>query len=167
MLAGSHPALNSSPIEFDEDVSYIRLASIEKMVSSTSLAVNNVRVSVRPSHEFFEGDILGIEPPKTCGNCLHCKDCSFRGQQLSQLEQYELKIIESKVNYVASQQCFHVQYPFLDDPQTLPSNRGQVVKIAEREEKKLLKEQLLQQFNSEFDKMLERIMLLLKCQSRR
>ena len=155
MLAGSHPALNSSPMEFNEDVSYIRLASIKNMVRPDSVNVNNVKVSVKPSHEFFEGDVLGIEPPKTCGNCLNCKDCSFRGQQLSQLEQYELKIIESKVKYVASQQCFHVQYPFLDDPNTLPSNRGQVLKIAEREERKLMKENLLEQFNTEFDKMLE------------
>ena len=154
MLAGSHPGLSSNSTEFNEDVSYIRLGSIPSMVRSVSMDVNAVRVSVKPSHEFFEGDILGVEPPKTCGNCLKCKDCSFRGQQLSQQEQYELRVIESKVTYNDSHQCFYVQYPFLDDPNVLPSNRGQVIKIAEPEEKKLMKECILQQFNAEFDKML-------------
>ena len=98
---------------------------------------------------------MGIQAPKRCGNCLKCKDCVFRNQQLSQKEQYEYHIIESKVHYVESQQCFHVQYPFSDDLHILPNNRGQVTKIAERLEKKLLKQGKLEQFNSEFDKMLE------------
>ena len=155
MLAGSHPDLKPAPVQFNEDVSYIRLASITNSVRAASVDVNKISFSVKPSHEFFEGEIMGVQPPRRCGNCLKCKECTFRGQQLSQQENYELSVIESKVTYNEEQQCFFVQYPFLDDPRTLSSNRGQVIKIAEREERKLLKEGLLAQFNAEFDKMVE------------
>ena len=94
MLAGSHPGLASTPIEFNEDVSYIRLGSIPSMVQSVSLDVNAVKISVKPSHESFEADILGVEPPRICGNCMKCKECTFRGQQLSQKEQYEYHVTD-------------------------------------------------------------------------
>ena len=155
MLAGSHPGLASTPIEFNEDVSYIRLGSIPSMVQSVSLDVNAVKISVKPSHEFFEGDILGVEPTRICGNCMKCKECTFRGQQLSQKEQYEYHVIGEKVIYDESQKCFFVTYPFIDDPHVLPADSGQVIKIAEREEAKLIKESLLDQFNEELDSMLE------------
>ena len=142
LLGGSHPNIQPNKIEWSETVSNIRYSTF---------TVN--KISVNPSYDFFEGEIMGLQAPKRCGNCLKCKDCTFRSQQLSQKEQYEFQIIESKVKYVESQQCFHVQYPFTDDPHVLKSNRGQVTKIAERLEKKLLKEGRLAHFNREFEKM--------------
>ena len=35
-----------------------------------------------------------------------------------------------------------------------PNNKNQVIKIAEREEKRLIKSNLLEAFNNEFDKMI-------------
>ena len=154
LLGGAHSKINLPSIEWNETVSSIRLASSQKSVSYASHTVNTVSIFVKPLHEFFEGDVMGIEPPRRCGNCLKCKECSFRGYQLSQQEQYEYHIIESKINYVESQQCFHVQYPFTDDPHSLSSNRAQVTKMAERLEKKLMKEVNLSHFNKELDKMI-------------
>ena len=98
---------------------------------------------------------MGIEPPVRCGNCItYYRECSFRGQQLSQREQFEYHVIESKVIYNEQQNCFNIQYPFLDDPSLLPFNLDQVIKIAEREEKTLVKEETMQLFNKQFSKML-------------
>lgn len=108
---------------------------------------------MKPSHEFFEADIMGVEPPKRCGNCRKCKECTFIGHQCSQEEQYQYQVIESKVHYIESEKCFQAEYPFLEDPKILSENRVQVIKIAKREERKLRKEGLLCQFNNEFDKM--------------
>ena len=58
------------------------------------------------------------------------------------------------MKYVDSQQLFHIDYPFMEDPHLLVPNRGQVIKIAERLEKKLIKENNLNHFNYEFDKMI-------------
>ena len=152
MLAGTHPKISSQPVEWNEDVSYIRLASAGDVVSAVTQEVHKIRVSVKPTHEFFEGDIMGIEPPRRCNNCRKCEECLFRNSELSQIEQYQYQVMESKVRYDENQRCFHVQYPFLDDPHTLPYNVRQVIKIAEREEKKLVEEENLARFNSEFDK---------------
>ena len=98
---------------------------------------------------------MWIQPPRRCDNCMKCKECTFIGQQMSQREQYEYRIIESKVIYDTNQGCFHVQYPFTEDPRVLSSNRAQVTRIEEREEKKLIKADLLDFFNNEFDKMID------------
>ena len=154
LLGGSHLSLRGQPTVWNEDVSYIRLASISNNTSVVSMDANRVSLSVKPSHEFFEADIMGVEPPRRCGNCRKCKECTFIGQQCSQEEQYQYQVIESKIHYVEGENCFQVEYPFLDDPKILSENRGQVIKIAQREERKLEKEGLLQHFNEEFDKML-------------
>ena len=144
ILVGSHPTFKSCSITWNKDASQI--------LHSHHASVN--RVSVRPIYEYFESESLGVEPPRRCGNCRNCKDCSFRGQMLSQKEQYETQVIESKIRYDAASKQFVVSYPFTQDPIALPNNKAQVIKIAEREEKRLAKSGLLDAFNSEFDKML-------------
>lgn len=47
------------------------------------------------------------------------------------------------------------KYPCIDDPRKLSDNYKQVVKIAESEERKLAKENLTEQANKLFDKMLD------------
>ena len=86
-------------------------------------------------------------------DCRGCKECSFRGHKLSQQEQYEQQVIESKIEYDPSLQAFSVSYPFSEDPSILRDNIGQVIKIGEKEEDKLEKEGLLDAFNNEFDKI--------------
>ena len=51
---------------------------------------------------------------------------------------------------------FRVEYAFSENPAILSNNKGQVIKIAEREEKKLTKEGLTVEFNNEFDKMISK-----------
>ena len=63
-------------------------------------------------------------------------------------------MIESKVRYDQALRCFRVEYPFLEDPMVLSKNFGQVVKIAEREERKLERDGLLECFNHELEKMI-------------
>ena len=51
-------------------------------------------------------------------------------------------------------QQFCVSYHFIQDPSILPNNKGQVIKIAICEEKRLVKAGLLDNFNKEFEKMI-------------
>ena len=128
----------------------VRLSEEVSSISNHSHAIVN-----QPLYEYFESDNMGIVPPKRCGNCRNCKDCSFRGHMLSLKDQYETQIIETKINYDPTLQQFKVSYPFTQDPSILPNNKGQVIKIAEREEKRLVHAGLLESFNSEFQKLLE------------
>ena len=143
ILVGSHPSIRSSGLKLSDEASSI--------MYSSHASVN--RISIRPIYEYFEKDDMGIEPPRRCGNCRNCKDCSFFGNMLSQKEQFETRVIESKITYDASSLQFRVNYPFTQDPMTLPNNRTQVLKIAEREEKRLLQNGYLDSFNQEFHKM--------------
>ena len=154
LLAGVHPAIRSTRIGCSEAVSNIRLYLLQKSKLYPSQIDNKIRVSVKRKYDFFEAESLGVEAPRRCGNCLKCKECSFRGQQLSQQEQYEYHVIESKVRYDQALRCLRVEYPFMEDPMVLSKNIGQVTKIAEREEKKLERDGLIECFNHEFDKMI-------------
>ena len=144
ILVGSHPSITSAGLKFTDEASTI-------MYCNSYASVN--RISVRPICEYFEKDDMGIQPPRRCGNCRNCKDCSFMGHFLSQKEQYESQVIESKINYDQSSGQFIVAYPFTADPKILPNNRVQVIKIAEREEKRLTQNGYLDAFNQEFQKM--------------
>ena len=66
---------------------------------------------------------------------------------LSQQEQYEYQIMESKVRYDSPTQSFVVNYPFTEDPSILSDNKDQGTKIHQRLEKKLMKNQSLDAFN--------------------
>ena len=70
ILTGTHPAIKSHSISWNEDVCSLR-HSINKL-------------SIKPNYDYFELDNLGVQPPRRCGNCRNCKECSFRGQMLSQ-----------------------------------------------------------------------------------
>ena len=98
---------------------------------------------------------LGVAPPRRCCNCRNCTECSFRAHELSLEKQYEYQVIESKIKYNEAEQRFHVEYSFLQDPSILSNNYNQVVKIAEREEKRLEKEGALDRFNDAFDGMIK------------
>ena len=145
ILVGSHPSIRSVGLKLSEEASSIMYCS--------RASVN--KVSVRPVYEYLECDDMGVEPPRRCGKCRKCKDCAFMGRMLSQLAQYESQVMESKIVYDAVAKVFRVKYPFTQDPQCLPENRGQVIKIAQREENRLLRTGLLDSFNQEFDKMLQ------------
>ena len=48
-----------------------------------------------------------------------------------------------------------MQYAWQDDPAKLSNNLGQAIKIAENEEKKLIKEGLTEEFNEKFDEFIK------------
>ena len=150
LLVGAHPSIKTKSVEWNETVTSIRSSNVTFM----SHVVHRTSISVKPRRDFFETEGFGVAPPRRCGNCRNCTECSFRAQQLSQEKQYELQVIESKVKYNEAQQCFYVEYPFIQDPNILSNNHKQVVKIAEREEKRLEKEGLLDRFNDAFDNMI-------------
>ena len=74
---------------------------------------------------------------------------------MSQREAAEYKLIEEGIQFDEKLGRFRVNYPFIDDPRKLSNNYRQVVKIAESEERKLAKENLTEEANKLFDKMID------------
>ena len=148
LLCGSHPSIKSEAVRWSDTVNNIHSSSM----SISTQVVHRTGVVVKPKRDFFEAEGFGVEPPRRCGNCMNCKECGFRAQQLSLEEQYQYHVIDSKITYDESQKCFHVEYAFLEDPKVLSRNYKQLSKLLNVN--KLDKEGLLTAFNTEFDKMI-------------
>ena len=119
--------------------------------SNHRIGVSQSKFTFTQDRDFYTMENLGIEPPRRCPNCKGCKDCSWRGQQLSRQEAFELEYMEKCVEFKEGK--FHIQFPFLVDPKELSDNYRQVVRIAESEERKLEKEGRMEEFNELFQKL--------------
>ena len=141
VLAGTHPELKLSRIQFSS--------------ASANLA-RIFKCAVIPQNlpGFWEGECLGVLPPKRCGKCLRCKECSESGLLRSRKEQEELEMLKSGVTLKDGR--IYVKYPFVRDPSCLPNNRAAVVRIAEKQEKRLIKSGFLEEYNKELKKYLDR-----------
>ena len=142
VLAGSHESLQlQEPQKFPPN-------PVNASVFATNLQYRSIR-------DYFDSNELQVEAPRRCNNCLNCKECTYQGHQMSLREQFEYKVMENNVTYDASEKVFRVTYPFVEDPSILTYNMNQAIRIAERVEKKVMKENLLADVNAEFDKMIE------------
>ena len=80
VFAGTHPALSKNNSKLLS--SAIQLARVHKC---------EVAPELLPS--FWEGECLGVLPPKRCGKCLRCSDCSDQGLIHSRKDQEELDML--------------------------------------------------------------------------
>ena len=142
VIAGKHANL-----KFVDTIDPMKTVSFHVSLKATKLSFKSIR-------EYFDANDLNVEAPRRCNNCLNCNECSFQGHQMSLREQYEYEIMKKNVTYDDVDKVYRVEYPFLEDPSVLTNNFNIVSKIAMREEKKLVKEGLLNEFNAEFDKMI-------------
>ena len=145
VLGGSHPALeylNSS------------IPANSASVHHVNVSLNATRLSFKSIRDYFDANELEVQFPRRCNSCMNCEECTFLSQQLSLREQHEYSIMKGNVEYDEVNKVFRVKYPFLEDPSILSDNEQQVVKIAIREENKLIKEGLLDAFNEELHRMI-------------
>ena len=141
IIAGSHPLLKPAPTPLS--------------LSAHCIAkVNKCEISPHLSPSFWEGDNLGVEAPKKCNRCLSCSQCSDPALIHSRREQDELD--ELKKNTELKDDGIHVKYVFSKDPNCLPNNRATVVKMAIKQEQRLIKSGHLDYYNQEIKKYLER-----------
>ena len=164
VLNGGHSSIRSEKVKFDSTIGAIRQGKFVK-VNRITVRYTQER-DFRPMEfsqacgmmqekDFLAAEGLGVEAPRRCRSCSGCKECSFRGRQMSQREASEYKLIEEGIVFDEKAGRFRVTYPFIDDPWKLSNNFGQVLRIAESEEKKLAKENLIEEANKLFDKMVD------------
>ena len=97
-------------VEFTEDMQCIRQSGI-----ITSAQQYSNRILVREVHMmngkvFMEAEAMGVEPPRICPDYSGCQKFSFRGQQHTERETLEYKMIESGVKYNSLNDCFDMAY---------------------------------------------------------
>ena len=168
VLGGCHESLKPNPLKLTSHAATARVAKVSVVpdfhvvdmdYSLNELAPKFCKFHVDPTFtsDFWESDCMGVLPPRKYPKCRQCAlkgDCS-EGHLLHTLkEQAELQLISDNIKIENGQ--IHVSYPFIKDPRCLANNRSVALKIAERLWKCLKRDNLLQTYNDEIDKYLER-----------
>ena len=155
-LSAAAAEIRVARLEVHPDVSVVDIDSeVERNFGRIMISKLNIQPELTP--EYWETDQLGVEPPRRCQKCKQCADsgeCSEQHIIHSLKEESELKMIEENVQIIDGET--HVRYPFLRDPSVLPYNRNTVARIAEKLWKGLKRDGLLDSYNVEMKKYLDR-----------
>ena len=157
LLGGSHPLLQPTA----------------ESLPSAALSIARVcRVEVRPvlsiksdfspkPHEmidFWKSDSLGVNPPRRCGRCMKCPDCNDRALIHSRKEQDELEMLQKSIQLENGKLI--VSYPFIKSPECFPNNRDVAIRMALKQENRLLNKGMLEKYNEELSKYISRGILV-------
>ncbi|XP_033975580.1 uncharacterized protein LOC117473794 isoform X2 [Trematomus bernacchii] len=93
--------------------------------------------------KWWQWDSIGAACEPRCGGC-RCGNCQPGGKEMTLAEERELEVVKDGLTYVMSddhsrEPHWHAKYPWLEDPASLPNNRGAVEATFLRTEKQLAK----------------------------
>lgn len=91
--------------------------------------------------EWWSWDSIGAACEPKCGGC-RCGNCQPGGKEMTLAEEKEVEIIKKGLTYVMSDDHsdlphWDTEYPWTEDPSSLPNNRGAVEATFRRTEKRL------------------------------
>ena len=129
-----------------------------------SAQITNIRISRdlirKPGMDFITTEAFGVEGTTRCKKCASCQ-CSFECHQMSRQEQLELKQIRENMTLDPIEQVWTVSYPCKTDPSALKDNKHQAKSLAERTEKRLMKDPAsAKMYNEQFQELLDRGVLV-------
>jgi hypothetical protein len=131
----------------------VQLEDSQDLKSQASQQVH--RTVEQQELDIWAAEQLGCEAPRQCKICRGCKDCSFRGQQMSQQEAWEYSKMEEGVQFEPNRKVFCVKYLFIHDPRKLSNNKGQVLRMGEILEQRLERDNLTEAANTVFQNIVE------------
>ena len=161
VLNGAHEGIKCNPVELECNIQIIRSGCFRsnKIVVKYSQEVDFSSVEefayTKSAKEFMNGEDLGCEPPRRCIKCKGCKDCKYRGSNMSPKEAAELAMMEDKMKFDHTIGKWRVKYPFLKDPRVLKNNYRRVLSMQERTEQRIIRAGIVEGTNKVFDKMVE------------
>ena len=130
-------------------------------ISSAAAILKVAKILIEPkppiTPEFWESEGLGVFPPPRCDHCKNCMErgpCSEKHFQHSIKKQAELDLIKSKTHLHEGE--VWCEYPYIRDPACLSFNRDAVIKVAEKVEKSLIKDNVREAFNEQIRDQLRR-----------
>ena len=149
VLSGTHPELESQPLVRS-------IASQGLAHATTSLPgghhVFHARLHTGPELAFHEIEELGCAPPPICKSCQGCNDCTFRRKRLTKEETEVVARVEREMVVDETSGCITAKYPWKPSVKRMSSNLGQVRKIQEATERRMIKEGTYQGFQEEMRK---------------
>ena len=174
IIGGTHSSLSlsqKSSAGFSDAASQLMSASSLKVFEGVNVVdlstqveekldhINVAKVVIEPelTSEYWDSDNLSVLPPRRCSKCRACYEkgeCSQKHLIHSLEEENELIAIRDNVTVGNGESL--VSYPFKKDPNCLPFNRDTAVKVADRLWRTLKKDGLLDTYNAEIKKFLEK-----------
>ena len=124
--------------------------------------VTNVRISrePKPALDFITTEGMGVEVPERCNNCKNCKVCKFEAYELSRKDQRELDIIRDNLTLDPINKHWTCTYACVRDPAVLQNNKHQAIALAEKTERRVMKDPaLLERYNAKFNDLLEDVLV--------
>ena len=130
-------------------------------VSPAAAVLKIAKILIEPQKsltpEFWESEGMGVLPPPRCDNCRGCMErgpCSEKAYSHSVKKQAELDLIKSKTKLKNGE--VWCDYPFTKDPSCLSNNRNTVVKVEEKVEKDLIRDNLHEVYNNQIRDFIKR-----------
>ena len=155
VLGGHHASFRHGGVKMTDEAKRVCYAiKAKKFVSGKQMNLINRLPN------FLEAEELATEIPRRCERCVGCKQCSFQTQEMNRKQQEELRLMKKNVVHDADKRCVRVTYPIIGDVSKLRDNRYQVVRMAERYEKKLLKDGQLDNYNQVLQSYIDREVLV-------
>ena len=118
--------------------------------------INVARASHFVPADFLSAEAMGVEMPRRCASCKKCKECQFRTSMLTFKENAEYEAILDNLSYDPEDKKWTAAYPFAIDPQILQDNKFQAVACMKSQEKRLVKQKRMEEFNKVFQETVDR-----------
>lgn len=124
--------------EFTSKSSATRQSPVYPAAQSSTAAIK------RDFLEWWKWDSIGAACEPKCGGC-RCGNCQPGGKEMTLAEEREMEMVKNGLTYVnGDEHCeephWHAEYPWTEDPASLPNNRRAVEATFLRTEKQLAKE---------------------------
>ena len=168
LLSGTHKLISPKPVQINAVAYKLTHATITPIITdqaslSTTLQLNHVttipkegKVKVDLTGEnlpsFFEAEDLGTFSPCRCDGCLKCKKCTERAQDMTRREACELKLLKDGMKLEGGQ--IKATYPFIKQG-NLSDNQGQFKSMKSSLEKRLMKTDKIELYNSCFQDFID------------
>ena len=159
--AGYHPRCIESVghlLLMKNQFAYIMAGSHPDLQERTKRLVHNATVlhaTVNPQ-DFYDIESLGVSCVPSCGPC-KCGKCHSGGKNMTLVEERELKMVESGLNFSPESGRWVSEYPWIEDPNNLPNNRYIAYATLKSLEKRLERNSLhAETYKRQIDDMLDR-----------
>jgi len=106
--------------------------------------------------DFISAEALGTEMPRRCASCKKCSECKFRTSVLTFQQNAEYEAILDNLTYDDINMKWTVSYPFVTRPEVLQNNEGQAMACMRSQERRLIKQGRLDDFNKVFQETVDR-----------
>ena len=106
--------------------------------------------------DFLSAEAMGTDLPRRCASCKNCKECQFRTSCISFKEDQEYQVILDGLKFDEDRCKWTASYPFFVPPTELSDNFQQVKRYTENMERRLIKQNRVEEFNKQFQDTVDR-----------